>query len=430
MRRIGKCVLLLLLLWGCVKPVNADQRFRRTVLTIENLPEESGVMIRVTDLSDGSFEEREAEHGVNTLSTDCRRDYLVSLVSLPAGLMPSDEILLSASDPLKTEASIILQPFEVRIYQMIEGTDILTEGGTCQLINEEDEPVFEFETNREGRVFRKNEDDEETEEEMQFHAGDILIAHLSVLKEGYSSCGDQVIMIPEYQNSVEEPLVFNTYIHEADPDPDEEVQPPTERYTFYIPPVQAGYVYEEQMIPKTEEPVKTEAAAEKPAVKPAVYSYPVYQSRPRAESQTVSAKQEKAGFLIRLTDENRTVLRGCEIAVYDEEGNEIDRWTADGSDHLVQNEAVKAGRVYTIRQLNEIDGYTMSSVPIAHTAAEKKQGQYPVISIIDRRIVQEEEAQPQIKIRKVSGWLIGAAGASAFGALAVAAAVFMQKKHK
>ena len=53
-----------------------------------------------------------------------------------------------------------------------------------------------------------------------------------------------------------------------------------------------------------------------------------------------------------------------------------------------------------------------------------------VISIIDRRIVQEEEAQPQIKIRKVSGWLIGAAGASAFGALAVAAAVFMQKKHK
>ncbi|MCM1180123.1 MAG: SpaA isopeptide-forming pilin-related protein [Clostridium sp.] len=54
-----------------------------------------------------------------------------------------------------------------------------------------------------------------------------------------------------------------------------------------------------------------------------------------------------------------TELEGAELAVYDEEGNEIDKWTTGGSgtQHSLPYSKLKVGKRYTLKEIKAPDGY-------------------------------------------------------------------------
>ena len=105
-------------------------------LTVEGIEEdtEEFPVIRLADLDSGVVTQIPMTKAYEDLSLQKGNEYAVSLSDVPAGLMPDREVFLYFSETMAdSEKVITLRPFEIKIFQRIEGTEIFAPGGKLEL---------------------------------------------------------------------------------------------------------------------------------------------------------------------------------------------------------------------------------------------------------------------------------------------------------
>lgn len=380
---------------------------------------DSEMILNIMDLNTGSLiTETETDHSFQA-EIERGGEYLLTLKNCPAGYIPFEEVLIRSEDTchdLKQEMEV--HPFEVRILQQIRNTDLFAEGGKLELLDESDEPVFEFEPDEEGLV-KDGED-----REFAFEAGHSYILSQKEPAEGYEPGGDILMMIPEFMEESDEPLKFDYFLDET---------PETETVSVYEP--QTWYSFYREPVTPLSTPVKAEVKTEEKKeeiievqneVIPASFSIPEIYLPEKQEpvSRKIESRTERAGFRVRLMNEQKEYLSGAQIAVYDRNGKVIDEWISSHEDHLVQNDQIKEREVYTVRLLKAAEGYSASVPDLEHIAVNCINGNYPVIEIIDRLKKEPAPVTKQQKITKAADYAVAASAGAAGLILSIIAGVF------
>ncbi|MBR3349032.1 MAG: hypothetical protein IKG55_03015 [Solobacterium sp.] len=383
--------------------------------------------VSLIDLDDGSVREEKVKEGAISLDIEKGGEYILSLKNCPAGFMPEEEILITkAQSQRPLEKVFTLKPFEVRIYQYVDDTDLFAPGGKLELRDESDETVFEFEPDEEG--FIKDEEGNE----FAFEAGRSYVLSQKDTAQGYEDTGDLLLLIPEFMEE-DKPLEFSFFLKETDGLNQPYIAPAlSENEYIRVPSV----IHQPQLIEETAE--EAEIPQELEEIQPAeTVSYSasqpfvipeIYLPRPeeKKESRKIESNIGRTGFIVRLFNEKHEYLKGAKIAVYDQNQNLVDEWLTENEDHLVNGDKIKASETYTVHLAKEAEGYAGSVVDIQHTASVIHDENYPLIELIDRP--EKAAALPTEKtetVKKAVNWAAGASAAAAAAILGTIGAVFV-----
>ena len=383
-----------------------------------SLPE-SSMTVKACDLRTGETTRVDAEGSFAQLQLRKDTEYLISLSDLPAGYMPKDELFVDTYDSASHRQAVIeVVPFDVRIYQCGVSRDDILEGGTLQLLNQQEEVLFEWHPQKDGRVVSENG------EAMEFHAGETLILHQTEAAEGNRLIEDLIMILPEFRTSQDETFSYRFY-----PNGMQEGVTEQPASVWYEPAVYTAAITEEVILP---EPEKKEVIAAEEETEMTVQSPPLvvsvfHQPEEKKEDSLPKPEASHPGFLVSFTDENGLALKDAQFCVLDQKGTEVDAWTADGQLHLVQNDMITAG-TYIIRQKTAAPGYTKMSVDLEHTVNENDTDVLPVISIANRKTQTAAVMPVEKKVKNTAHWLVYAAGGTA--AVCAGLAAFMLRKKK
>ena len=400
-------------------------------LTVEGIEEdtEEFPVIRLTDLDSGVVTQIPMTKAYEDLSLQKGNEYAVSLSDVPAGLMPDREVFLYFSETMAdSEKVITLRPFEIKIFQRIEGTEIFAPGGKLELRDEKDEPLCEFVPDPEGKML------DEEGEEILLQAGKDYVLSQKETAPDFEAGGDMLVAIPEYMEETDEPIEI-TYSLTVPP--------------VYIEPVTPidGEWAGDLIIPKApEEPFETKAVEKKEKTEtlkeekkeeirnvswsaPSYVTHSIGTAKEPEKKEAAAMANKKTGFLIRMTDGQHQYLSGASLAVYDSQGNPVDAWISASEDHLVSGDKVSEGETDTIRLIKAAEGYAADTLDIEHTALSLADGRYPVIEMSDHPKAEVKEVTETQKIKKTADWLVIASAVIA--ALAIGALIWtaLRKPH-
>jgi hypothetical protein len=399
-------------------------------LRIEGMEEdaEEFPVISLVSLDSGVTEKIPMRSVCEELELEKGGEYAVSLTDVPAGLMPDREVFLYFSETMAdSEKVITLRPFEVKIFQKIQDTDISAEGGILQMSDEKDEPLFEFVPDPEGKIL------DEEGNEIKLQAGRGYILSQKEPAPGFQDGGDLLMIIPEYMEETDEPIEITYSLTAAPP------------YIEPVTPAQ-GEWGGELLIPKApEDPFETKAVEKKEETETAgeekredirnvSWSAPSYVAHTigtagEPEKKETAVPNKKTGFLIRMTDPGHQYLSGASLAVYDSQGNPVDAWISASEDHLVAGDKVREGETYTIRLIKAAEGYAADTLAIEHTALSLADGRYPVIEMSDHPKTEVKEVTETQKIRKTADWLVIASSVIAAAAIGALIWTTVRKPH-
>ena len=425
-----------LLAGSLLSPMNTPQTRNTVSLCVEVRGtdlSQSDTSLRMIDLCDGSVYEEKVSEEPLSLNIEKGGEYILSLKNCPPGYMPSEEILITkAQSRQPLEKVFELRPFEVRIYQYVDNTDLFAQGGVLELRDESDETVFEFEPDEEGFV----KDGEGNE--FAFEAGRTYVLSQKETAEGYEDTGDLLLLIPEFMEE-DKPLEFTFFLKETDGQSQPYIPSALSLNEYIRVP---SVIHQPEWTEETAEEAEVFEEAEE--VQPAeIVSYvpsqpfvipEIYLPRPeeKKESRKIESNIERTGFIVRLFNEKHEYLKGAKIAVYDQNQNLVDEWLTENEDHLVSGDRIKASETYTVHLAKEAEGYAGSVVDIQHTASVLRDENYPLIELVDRP--KKAAALPAEKtetVKKAVNWAAGASAAAAAAILGTIGAVFVigRKTH-
>lgn len=433
---MNRTAALTLLIASLLTGKTAPQTENTVQLNVSVKCPESGcadTVLRIFDLCDGRVYEQKLEEEKAAVKIRRGGEYILALKNTPPGLMPKEEILITEQHSRKAlERTFTLRPFEVRIHQYIDNTDLFAEGGILELRDEGDETVFEFEPDEEGYV------KDEEGNEFLFTAGGTYVLSSKETPEGYEDTGDVLLLIPEYMEE-DEPLEFEFFLKESD-GTEQSVSPyvlPQGEY-IHVPSVIHTPETADEIMEQTEEaetveeilPVQTlPYVTQQPFVIPSVY---LNEPEEKKESRKIESGIERTGFIVRLLDENNEYLKGAKLAVYDQNRRVVDEWETGSEDHLVSGTQIRASETYTVHMISPAAGYSASVVDIQHTATAVRNENYPLIELNDRpKKAAPKPEQKTETVKKTANKAVVASAIAAGGILTGIAAVFVigRKTH-
>ena len=431
MNRMRAALVCFTLIQSTIHPLPKQDTVSLTVIVEGEYPAESELSLKLVDLKEGTERVETLDSETCTFELRKGREYLACLKDCPPGFIPAEEFLITKAESTKDlEKTFQLNPLEVRIMQYDAGPETFLGGGELVLRDESDEEIFAFAPDEEGRVL----DEEGNPFLFEASASYILAQKESV--PGYERGCEQLILIPEFMEHNGEPL---TVEYELEKLSGEEEQPDQAPLPFYEIRRIAQPLYGETD-PFLNEPEEEESLPETPpqitavpvSVQPSAVRIPeVYLSRPAdKESAKIENRIERAGFVVRLLNEEGKHIPGASIAVLDENGITVDQWQSNDQDHVVEGSSIKDGSTYTVHMVKPAEGFSGAVIDIEHTVKAKPGDSLPVIELSDVPVKKQTALQKTETVKKTVNYALYACIAAAVCICAAVAAVCLSGRHK